>query len=449
MAREDETNLSDIATPRRKPPLAGISVLDLGQIQGPYAAFLMAKAGADVVKVEPLHGEPSRTRAKVGRGASLPMAMFNANKRGVTLNLKIERGRDLLKAMVERADVLVENFAPGVMDGLGVGWSVLHEVKANNGALALLACFALATGEVGAQAYPAKPVRLLVGFAPGSGTDVVARIVTQKIPEILGQPVLVENRPGAGGMIATEVVAKAPPDGYTLLMMAAADSIQPAMRVKMPYELPRDFTPITYVGAGLFILSTHPSVPARSVKDLITIARASPARLNYATTGVGSSAHMAGELFNSLAKVKTTAVPYKGGAQVAFAVSSGEVDFAYLSYTAAKPLLEGRRLRPLAVTSARRSPLMPGTPSLHEAGLTGYDRSVWYGVIGPAGLSKDVVSRLDAAIVKAVNTPEIKSAFLDQGLVVDTTTPSQFTDFIRRQVEQNIQLARVAGIRKE
>jgi tripartite-type tricarboxylate transporter receptor subunit TctC len=324
-----------------------------------------------------------------------------------------------------------------------------RKVTASYGVFALLACCALPAGEAAAQAYPTKPVRMVVGFAPGSGTDVVARLVTQKLPESLGQPVLVENRPGSGGMIATEVVAKAPADGYTLLMMAAADSIQPAMRMKMPYELPRDFTPITYVGAGLFILSTHPSVPARNVKELIAIARASPGRLNYATTGVGSSAHMAGELFNSLAKVKTTAVPYKGGAQVAFAVSSGEVDFAYLSYTAAKPLLEGRRLRPLAVTSIKRSPLMPGTPSLHEVGLTGYDRFVWYGVIAPAGLSKDLVSRLDAAIQKAVNTPEIRLALLDQGLVVDTTTPQQFTELIRREVEQNIQLARAAGIRKE
>jgi tripartite-type tricarboxylate transporter receptor subunit TctC len=316
-------------------------------------------------------------------------------------------------------------------------------------ALGLLSCFALASGELAAQSYPLKPLRLVVGFAPGSGTDVVARLVAQKMPESLGQPVLIDNRPGSGGMIATEAVAKAPPDGYTLLMMAAADSIQPAMRVKMPYDLTRDFTPITYVGAGLFILSVHPSVPARSVKELIALARASPGRLNYATTGVGSSAHMAGELFNSLAKVKTTAVPYKGGAQVAFAVSSGEVDFAYLSYAAAKPLLDGRRLRPIALTSAKRSALMPGTPSLHESGLTGYDRFTWYGVIGPAGLSKDLVSRLDAVIGKAVNTPEIKSALLDQGLVAETTTPQQFAELIRREVEQNIQLARAAGIRKE
>ncbi len=315
--------------------------------------------------------------------------------------------------------------------------------------LALPVCLALAAGEVAAQAVPAKPVRLVVGFAPGSGTDVVARIATQRLPEALGQPVLVDNRPGAGGMIATEAVARAAPDGQTLLMMAAADAIQPAMRLKMPYELPRDFTPITYIGAGLFILSTHPSVPATTVKELIGIARASPGRLNYATTGVGSSAHMAGELFNALAKVKTTAVPYKGGAQVAFAVSSGEVDFAYLSYAAAKPLLESRRLRPLAVTSAKRSPLMPGTPSLQEAGLPGYDRFTWYGVIGPAGMPKDLVSRLDAAIVKAVNLPEIKAAFLDQGLVVDTTTPQRFGELIRREVEQNLRLAQMAGVRKE
>lgn len=321
--------------------------------------------------------------------------------------------------------------------------------RAGGVALALFSCFPFVAGEAGAQAYPAKPVRLLVGFAPGSGTDIAARIVAPKLAEGVGQQVLVDNRPGSGGLIATEAVAKAPPDGYTLLMMAAADAIQPAMRGKMPYELPRDFTPITYVATGLFMLSVHPSVPARTVKELVAIARANPGRLNYATTGMGSSAHMAGELFNSLAKVKTTAVAYKGGAQVAFAVASGEVDFTYLSYTAAKALLEGRRLRPLAVTSARRSPLMPDTPTLHEAGIAGYDRSTWYGVIGPAGLPKDVVSRLDTAIVKAVNTPEMKTAFLDQGLVAETTTPQQFTEFIRREVEQNVNLGRIAGIRKE
>jgi tripartite-type tricarboxylate transporter receptor subunit TctC len=326
---------------------------------------------------------------------------------------------------------------------------VQRALAAHRGAFTALTCLALAAGEVGAQAFPSKPIRIVVGFAAGSGTDVVARIAAQRLPEALGQPVVIDNRPGSGGMIATEVVAKAAPDGYTLLMMAAADTIQPAMRLKMPYELTRDFTPITYIGAGLFILSTHPSVPARSVKELIALARASPGRLNYATTGIGSSAHMAGELFNSLAKVKTTAVPYKGGTQVAVAVSSGEVDFGYFSYTAAKPLLEGGRVRPLAVTSLKRSPLMPDTPSLHEVGLTGYDRFVWYGVIAPAGLPKEIVARLDAVIVKAVNTLESKSAFLDQGLVVETTTPQQFADLIRREVEQNIRLATLAGFRKE
>jgi tripartite-type tricarboxylate transporter receptor subunit TctC len=311
----------------------------------------------------------------------------------------------------------------------------------------LSACLVFAPAA--AQQYPVKPVRMLVGFSAGSGTDGAARMVSQKLTESLGQPVIVENRPGSGGMIATEVVAKAPPDGYTLLMMAAADSIQPAMRVKMPYDLPRDFTAVSYVATGIFLLTVHPSVPARNVKDLVAIARARPGSLNYASSGVGSSAHMAGELFNALANVKTVAVAYKGSPQAALAVASGEVDFAYPTYTSAKPLLDGRRLRALAVTTARRSPFTPEVPTLHESGVTGYDRSAWYGVIGPANLPKDVLGRLEGAITKAVSTAEMKNAFFDQGLVAETTTPEQFNALIRREVEQNVKLVKASGIRRE
>jgi len=307
----------------------------------------------------------------------------------------------------------------------------------------------LAAAPAAAQQYPAKPVRMLVGFSAGSGTDGAARMVSQKLTESFGQPAIVENRPGSGGMIATEMVAKAPPDGYTLLMMAAADSIQPAIRVKMPYDLTRDFTPISYVATGIFLLTVHPSVPAKNVKELIAIARAKPGGLNYASSGVGSSAHMAGELFNALANVKTIAVPYKGSPQAAMAVVGGEVDFAYPTYTSAKPLLDARRLRALAVTTAKRSPFAPEVPTLHEAGVAGYDRSAWYGVIGPAGLPKDVLGRLEGAITKAVNTPEMKNAFFDQGLIAETTTPEQFGALIRREVEQNVKLVRASGIRRE
>jgi tripartite-type tricarboxylate transporter receptor subunit TctC len=300
-----------------------------------------------------------------------------------------------------------------------------------------------------AQTYPAKPVRVLVGFAAGGGTDTAARMVSQKLSETFGQPVVVENRAGSGGIIATDLVAKAAPDGYTLLMMAAADSIQPAMRIKMPYELPKDFSPLSLVVTGAFVLVIHPSVPANNVKELVAIARSRPGQLNYATSGIGSSAHLAAELMNSLAKVKTIHVPYKGVSQGVVGVASGEADMIFASVTAAQALIDAGRLRPIAVSTAKRSALMPNMPTLNESGVPGYDRTGWYGMMGPAGLSKDVLTKLNSAIVKAVNTPEMKVAFFKQGLEAETNSPEQFTQMIRNEVEQNISLARNAGIRPE
>jgi len=300
-----------------------------------------------------------------------------------------------------------------------------------------------------AQNYPSKSVRILVGFAAGGGTDTAARMVAQKLFESLGQPVVVENRSGSGGIIATDAVAKAAPDGYTLLMMAAADSIQPAVRLKMPYEIPKDFSPISLVVSGAFVLVIHPSVPARNMKELIAIARNRPGQLNYATSGIGSSAHLAAELMNFLAKTKTIHVPYKGVSQGVVGVASGEADMIFASVTAAQPLIDSGRLRPIAMSTAKRSALMPNMPTLHESGVPGYDRTGWYGMMGPAGLPRDVLTKLNASIVKAVNTPEMKAAFFKQGLEVETNTPEQFTEMIRREVEQNIKLARTAGIRPQ
>lgn len=300
-----------------------------------------------------------------------------------------------------------------------------------------------------AQNYPSKPVRILVGFAAGGGTDTAARMVAQKLFESLGQPVVVENRSGSGGIIATDAVAKAAPDGHTLLMMAAADSIQPAVRLKMPYEIPKDFSPISLVVTGAFVLVIHPSVPARNVKELIAIARNRPGQLNYATSGIGSSAHLAAELMNSLAKIKTIHVPYKGVSQGVVGVASGEADMIFASVTAAQPLIDSGRLRPIAMSTAKRSALMPNMPTLHESGVPGYDRTGWYGMMGPAGLPRDVLTKLNASIVKAVNTPEMKAAFFKQGLEAETNTPEEFTEMIRREVEQNIKLARAAGIKPQ
>jgi tripartite-type tricarboxylate transporter receptor subunit TctC len=313
---------------------------------------------------------------------------------------------------------------------------------------AALAACSVAAGAA-AQSYPVKPVRILVGFAAGGGTDTAARVVAQKLTETFGQPVIVENRPGSGGIIATQAVAKAAPDGYTLLMMAAADSIQPAVRAKLPYALPKDFSPVSLVVSGAYVLVIHPSVPARNVRELIAIARSKPKSLNYATSGIGSSAHLASELFNSLAGVTTIHVPYKGVSQGVVGVASGEADMIFASVTAAQPLINAGRLRPIAMSTAKRSALMPDMPTLHESGVPGYDRTGWYGMMAPANLPREVLAKLSAAIRNAIETPETRAAFFRQGLEVETNTPEQFTEMIRREVAHNIKLARAAGIKPE
>lgn len=308
---------------------------------------------------------------------------------------------------------------------------------------------ALFTATAAAQEYPSRPVRMLVGFVAGSGTDTAARLLAQKLDEQLKQPVIVENRLGAGGNLASEIVAKSPPDGYTLLMASASIASQPAMRIKLPFDVPRSFSAISMVATGPFVLVVHPSVPAKTARELVAIARSKPGILNYASSGVGSSAHLQGELFNALSNTRTGHVPYKGSPQAVIAVVNGEVDFSFPSITGAQPLLDAGRLRALGVSTARRTVLMPDMPTLHESGVPGFDRTGWYAVLGPAGMSRGVLARLDAATAKAVGAPETKTAFLRQGLEVETTTPEQLVEFIQREVEQNIELARNAGIQKQ
>lgn len=297
-----------------------------------------------------------------------------------------------------------------------------------------------------AQGYPSKPIRVLVGFAAGGAADAAARIVAPGLSNRLGQTVVVENRLGAGGSVATETVFKSLPDGYTLLLVASADAIQPAMRAKMPYDLPGDFSPISLLATGPFVMVVHPSVPAKSVKEVIALAQARPGALNYASSGVGSSAHFAGELFNSLAKVKITHIPYKGAALSAVAVASGEADLSINSIIATQSLINASRLRALAVSSAKRTLLLPNLPTLNESGVPGYDRVVWLGLAGPAGLTEQIVGRLNAAAVETVNAPAMQPFFLKQGLEPQANSPQQFVEFIRRDVQETLNLARAAGI---
>jgi tripartite-type tricarboxylate transporter receptor subunit TctC len=301
-----------------------------------------------------------------------------------------------------------------------------------------------------AQSYPVKPIRMLFGSTAGSGSgDTSARWLAQKMGEILGQNVVVENRPGAGGAIADEAAARAPADGYTLLYAAGASAILPALRPKLPYSIERDLAPVSLVVITSFALSLHPSVPVNDVKSLIALARSQPRKLTFGSPGVGSSAHFAGELFNMMSGVRMLHVPYKGPAEAATAVVAGEIDVAFPSVTAALPLIGAGRLKALAVSSAKRAPTLPSVPTIEEAGLPGYARSGWNGVLVPAATPKEIIAKLNAAIVKGINTPETKDAFAKLGIEAQTGTPEHFAAFIRSEMAQNAKVIKFAGIKVE
>jgi tripartite-type tricarboxylate transporter receptor subunit TctC len=316
----------------------------------------------------------------------------------------------------------------------------------------LLLCAAGLGGQALAQTpagYPVKPVKFMVGFAPGGAADITARTLAPKLSELLGQQFYIENRPGAGGMLGTDAAAKSAPDGYTLLLMPAAEAVQPAVRKKLPYDLMRDFVPVARVVNGPWFLVVHPSVPARSAREFVALVRKNPGRLNYATSGVGSSAHLTAELLNSLAKVKTVHVPYKGIVEGMTGVASGEVDIIFASIPSSLPLRNAGRVRALAVTTGKRTPLAPDMPTLHESGVTGYDRTGWYGVMAPAGVPREIVSRLHGTIARAISLPAMRETFMRQGLEPAPSTPEAFGEFIRGEIADNIKLVKAAGIKVE
>jgi tripartite-type tricarboxylate transporter receptor subunit TctC len=314
---------------------------------------------------------------------------------------------------------------------------------------AIIAGFNFQAGDIQAQSYPVKPIRMLFGYTAGGAGDVSARILAQKMSEILGQNVVVENRPGAGGAIADEATAKSPPDGYNLLYAAGSTAILPALRPKLPYDIERDLAPVSLVVITSFALSVHPSVPARDVKSLIALARQWPEKLKMGSPGVGSSANFAGEIFNMIAGVKMLHVPYRGPPEATTAMVSGEVDIGYPSVTGAMAFITLGKIRALAVTSGTRAALLPSIPTIAEAGLPGYERAGWNGVLAPTGVSKEIVGRLNNVIVKSVNTPEIKEAFIKQGLEARTSTPEEFSTFIKRELAQNAKVVKFAGIKTQ
>lgn len=300
-----------------------------------------------------------------------------------------------------------------------------------------------------AQSYPEKPVRIVIGFAPGGAVDFVARLFGQKFAESTGQAFVIENRPGAATSISAERVAKAPPDGYTLLLLPISTAVQSAVRTNLPYDLKRDIAPIGQACTGPLILVSHPSLPIRSVKELVSLAHARPGKLEWSSPGIGSANHFAGEFFNLQTRTKMLHVPFKGSSEAVVAAATGQVGISYTSMAAALPLLQGSRLRGIAVSTGRRVPAMPDIPTIAESGVPGYDYSTWYGFAAPAGIPRDIVGRLNAEIVRSAQLPDVGTALGRQGMIAQTGTPEQFGALVARTIDQHAALIRQAGLKLE
>ena len=299
-----------------------------------------------------------------------------------------------------------------------------------------------------AQAYPGRPIRFISPFAPAGSTDILARLIGQKLTEAWGQPVIVENRPGAGGTTGSDAVAKSPPDGYTLLLTSSsAHAIGPALRAKLPYDPVRDFAAVSQVASGYNVLVVHPSLPARNVQELIALARTRPGQLTYSSGGIGTSAHIGGELFNALGKVDLVHVPYKGGAPAAVAILSGEVSLAFGSIQTVLPQVRAGRLRALATTGSKRSSAVPELPTSAEAGVPGYELNSWYGVLTTGGTPHEIVARLSAEIVRILRLPDVRERLLHEGVEPAGTTPEEFAAYIKAEIAKWTRVIKAAGAR--
>jgi tripartite-type tricarboxylate transporter receptor subunit TctC len=300
-----------------------------------------------------------------------------------------------------------------------------------------------------AQQYPTKPIRMVLPFAPGGNTDIIARAFTPKLSEILGQQVIVDNRGGAGGTIGTEAVARAAPDGYTLLMVSAAHTINPAMIRKIPYDSVKDFTPLGIIADVPTALVVHPSLPARNMKELIAIAKAKPGTLNYSTAGRGTVGHLSAELLASLAKVKMTPIHYKSSGQALVDVVSGQVHFQFSSMPAALQHTRTNRVRMIAQTGEQRSPAAPTVPTMQEQGVKDFVVSSGFALFGPAGMPRPLVERVNGALVKALNDATVKDTLAKQGAEITASSPEQHDKFNRNEIAKWIKVARDAGIEPE
>jgi tripartite-type tricarboxylate transporter receptor subunit TctC len=296
-----------------------------------------------------------------------------------------------------------------------------------------------------AQPYPSRAVRIIVPFAAGGPADIYARFVGQRLQEALGQPFVVEDRPGGGSVIGTDAVAKSAPDGYTLLMMSNTHTVNESLIPNKPYQLLRDLTPVAPVNYSDLVLVVHPSVPANSLKELIALAKSKPGALNYASSGPGTPYHMAGELFKAMAGLDIVHVPYKGSSGARTDILGGQVQMMFDAITTMAPNVRAGKLKAFGTTGKLRSPVLAEVPTVSEAGVPGYEATIWLGFMAPVGTPKPIVDRLNAEIGKIVNNAEVKDAWVKQGAVSMSMTPEAFGQYMREDIEKWARIVKISG----
>ena len=314
----------------------------------------------------------------------------------------------------------------------------------------LLAILCLGPAAQAEPGYPSKPITLVVAFAPGGGTDTAARILAKELSAELGQPIVVDNRAGAGGAIGAASVVRAAPDGYTLLLGTGSELVVlPVVKAKRPYDVVKDFEPVAQIGAVSLVLVAHPSVQANTVQELIALARAKPGQLTYASFGIGSTNHLIGEFFSGKADVQLLHVPYKGSAAAATDLIAGEVKIAFDTVSVAMPLVQGGKLKALATLSPARSSLAPDLPTMAESGVAGLATEGWMGVLAPRNTPANIVDKLNKAITKVLQIPSVRDAFVERGVTIVIGRPGQFREFIKAEVDKWTDVVKASGVQVE
>jgi len=318
--------------------------------------------------------------------------------------------------------------------------------------MARLAIFIVLTAigaAVAAQPYPSRPVRIISPFAPGGGNDALCRILSQRLAENLKQQIIVENRAGANGIVGTEVAARSAPDGYTIVLIPSGHAVNASLYKKLPFDSIRDFSPITLVGSSPLVLAIHPSLPVKNVKDLIALAKARPGQLTYVSAGIGASGHLGGALFETLTSTKMVHIPYKGMALAITDLMSGQVTMTFGTSLSVVPHARAGRLRAIASTGTKRSPALPDLPTVAEAGVPGYEASLWYGLVGPAKLPPEIVNRLHSAIVAVLQMSEIRERLASQGVDPLHNTPEEFARLLVTDIDRWAKVVQRAGVQAE